>query len=417
MTSRRSVLRSIAGVAMLAPFATLQAVADPVSPIPNFRRGIGVAHAFGWADVQANGSYVDPPFSAPRFQFSAEQRQAIRAAGFDFVRLVVDVGPFLAFDGPSRDRLDDLVVTTVRDLLAADLGVIVDMHPSGMNPAYRPSELTAGVNTSKFQAVLALLTRLAGRLGQVTAEQGSAAPPRIALELMNEPEIPAATWQPMLEAAYAAARSGSATLPLVLGGGSMNAPGALAQIGMSPFAGDPRLIFAYHDYSPWQFTHQGVSGSPAYALDAIVYPAPASVDAMDQATDQRITALGLTGTELDLAQQARQTLASYVSSGFNRSTLERTFQQITAWRIANNLPVQAILLGEFGVHKTPFEDTAAGAAARTSWLRDMRELAETYGFAWSCWTYLAAGGFALAENETGPGFDPATRSALGLVPS
>ncbi|GKQ53263.1 glycoside hydrolase family 5 protein [Bradyrhizobium sp. Ce-3] len=417
MTSRRSILRSIAGVAMLAPFATLPAVADPASPVPNFRRGIGVAHAFGWADVQADGVYVDPPFSAPRFQFGADQRNAIRGAGFDFVRLVVDVGPFLVFAGSSRDRLDDLVVNTVRDLLAADLGVIVDLHPSAMNPAYQPAELTAGVNTPKFRAVLALLTRLAGRLGQLIAEQGNTAPPRIALELMNEPEITAAAWQPMLEAAYAAARSGSATLPLVLGGGSMNAPGALPQIGMAPFAGDARLIFTYHDYSPWQFTHQGLLGSPAYALDAIVYPAPASVDAMKRATEQRVTALGLSGAQLDQARQAKRTLASYVSSGFNRATLERTFQQVVAWRIAHNLPAQAILLGEFGVHRTPFEDTVEGAAARAIWLRDMRELAESYGFAWSCWTYLATGGFALAENETGPGFDAATRNALGLAAS
>ncbi len=230
---------------------------------------------------------------------------------------------------------------------------------------------------------------------------------------MNEPEITATAWQPMLEAAYAAARRGSATLPLVLGEALSNAPGALAQIKMRPFAGDRRLIYTYHDYSPWQLTHQGVRGSPAYALDAIVYPAPTSVDAMNQATDQRIAALGLAGTELDQARQARRTLASYVSSGFDRSTLERTFQQVAAWRMAQNLPAQAILLGEFGVHRTPFEDSVAGATARASWLRDMRELAEAYGFAWSCWTYLATGGFALAENETGPGFDAATRGALG----
>ena len=88
---------------------------------------------------------------------------------------------------------------------------------------------------------------------------------------------------------------------------------------------------------------------------------------------------------------------------------------MAAWRTAQNLPAQAILLGEFGVHRTPFQDSVAGATARASWLRDMRELAEAYGFAWSCWTYVATGGFALAENETGPGFDAATRGALGLT--
>ena len=412
MIGRRSVLGGIASSAMLSPFG---ATAEPAREIPIFRRGIGVSHAFGWADVNADGSYVVPPFSASRFQFIAEERQAIRAAGFDFVRLAVDVGPFLAFVGTQRDQLDDLLINTVRDLLNAHLGVIVDLHPSAMNPAYQPSELAAGVSTPKFQAVLALLRRLAGRLAQVAAERGAATPPKLALELMNEPEISAAAWQPMLEAAYAAARSSSATLPLVLGGGTMNAPGALAQIDMRPFTSDARLIYTYHDYSPWQFTHQGVLGSPAYALDAIVYPAPASADAMNKATDLRIAALGLAGTELQQAQQAKQTLASYVGSGFNRSTLERTFRQVNAWRTAQRLPAQAILLGEFGVHRTPYQDTLEGATARESWLRDMRELAETYGFIWSCWTYVATGGFALAENETGPGFDAATRRALGLV--
>ncbi|MCA6124952.1 cellulase family glycosylhydrolase [Bradyrhizobium sp. WSM 1704] len=416
MTTRRSVLGSIAGIAMLAPFGTQGASAQSAGQMPGFRRGIGVAHAFGWADVNADGSYAVPPFSAPRFQFIAEERQAIRAAGFDFVRLAVDVGPFLAFAGTQRDQLDDRVINTVRDLLDADLGVIVDLHPSMMNSAYQPRELTAGVSTPKFQAVLGLLKRFAGRLAQLAAEN-AAGSPRLALELMNEPEISAAAWQPMLEAAYRAARSGSETLPLVLGGGSMNAPGALLQIDMRPFANDSRLIYTYHDYSPWQFTHQGVSGSPAYALDAIAYPAPASPDAMYRATDQRIAALGLAGAELQQAQQARQTLASYVSSGFNRSTLEKTFQQVRAWRMAQRLPARAILLGEFGVHMTPYQTTAEGATARESWLRDMRQLAEAYGFAWSCWTYVATGGFALAENETGPGFDATTRRALGLVPA
>ena len=45
---------------------------------------------------------------------------------------------------------------------------------------------------------------------------------------------------------------------------------------------------------------------------------------------------------------------------------------------------------------------------------EMRELAEAHGFAWAAWTYAGTGGFALAENDTGPGFDAATRRALGL---
>ena len=406
MTSRRSVLGGLVGLATLTSFGTLPAAGGD---IPSFRRGIGVSHALGWAEVEADGSYGEAPFSGPRFRFDQAQRQAIRAAGFDFVRLVVDVGPFLAFTGAARDKLDELLIGTAHDLVDADLGVIVDLHPSAMNPAYRPAALTAGVETPNFRAVLALLQRLAGHLERLG--QGRVA--RLALELMNEPELPQAAWQPMLEAAYRAARSGSATLPLVLGGGAMNAPAALIALDRRPFAGDSRLIYTYHDYSPWQFTHQGVRGNPAYALDAIAYPAPPSAAAMMAATRRRTVNLGLDGPALEQAGQAKRTLARY--AGFDRSDLERTFRQVSAWRIAQGLPAHAVLLGEFGVHRTPYQDTPEGAAARERWLRDMRELAEAHGFAWACWTYAGAGGFALAEDETGPGFDPATRRALGLL--
>lgn len=405
MTSRRSVLGGLAGIATAASFGTQRAAGGDIPP---FRRGIGVSHALGWAEVEADGSYGGAPLSGTRFRFDQAQRQAIRAAGFDFVRLAVDVGPFLAFTGVARDELDELLLGTVRDLIDVDLGVIVDLHPSAMHPAYRPAALTAGVETANFQAVLVLLQRLAGQLERLA--QGRAA--RLALELMNEPELPQAAWQPMLEAAYRAARSGSATLLLVLGGGSMNAPAALTALDMRLFAGDTRLIYTYHDYSPWQFTHQGVRGNPAYALDAIAYPAPSSAEAMIAATRRRMKELALDGAALAQAGQAKRTLARY--AGFDRSILERTFRQVSTWRSVQRLPAHAILLGEFGVNRTPYLDTPAGAAARECWLRDMRELAEAHGFAWACWTYAGAGGFALAEHETGPGFDAATRRALGL---
>jgi endoglucanase len=414
MTSRRSVLGGIAGLATLASFGTLPAASTPNGDNPLFRRGIGVSHAWGWADVEANGTYGNAPFSGSRFRFDPAQRQAIRAAGFDFVRLTVDLGPFLALSGMARDLLVERLISTVRDLIDADLGVIVDLHPSAMNPAYRPAVLTAGVDTPAFRTVLALLQLLAAHLERLMQDRAATGVPRLALELMNEPELPQPAWQPMLEGAYRAARIGSATLPLVLGGGSMNAAAALAAIDMRPFAGDPRLIYTYHDYSPWQFTHQGVRGNPAYALDMIAYPAPRSAQAMIAATERRIGSLDLDDPALEQARQAKRTLARY--AGFDRSALEKTFRQVNAWRIAQRLPAHAILLGEFGVHRTPYLHTPEGATARENWLRDMRELAEAHGFAWACWTYAGAGGFALAENETGPGFDAAMRSALGLLP-
>src|ERR1700760_4454270 len=114
MIERRSFLGGICGLAATSVFGTAQAAAARNYEIPEFRRGIGVSHAYGWADVEADGSYGSAPFSAPRFRFDRTQHQAIRAAGFDFVRLAVDVGPFVAFDGVRRDALDTALIDTVR---------------------------------------------------------------------------------------------------------------------------------------------------------------------------------------------------------------------------------------------------------------------------------------------------------------
>ena len=62
MTSRRSVLAGMAGLAAGACFGQGPAA----SGIRQFRRGVGVSHVLGWAEVAADGSYGDAPFSAPR---------------------------------------------------------------------------------------------------------------------------------------------------------------------------------------------------------------------------------------------------------------------------------------------------------------------------------------------------------------
>jgi endoglucanase len=279
-----------------------------------------------------------------------------------------------------------------------------------MNPAFTPAKLTAGVSTPEFREFAAFLTRMASRLEGLAASRGNRNT-RLALELMNEPEITPDAWAPMLAASYRAARLGAPLLPLVVGGGSMNEADSLTAIDATIFAGDNFLLYTFHDYQPWQFTHQGVQGNPAYMFDCVPYPAPADPDAMVAATDRRIAALtGTTGAQI----QARRALISYARSAFDRRAMTRIFDSVDAWRKARGLPPHAILLGEFGVHLTPYMRTPDGVASRLKWLQDMRELAEDRGFAWACWTYVAVGGFAIADREVGPGFDEGTRRALGL---
>jgi hypothetical protein len=377
-----------------------------------FHRGIGISHMLAWANVEADRTFAFPPFAgADRTMSPAEMRQ-LTEAGLDFVRLAVDPGPFLQLTGWKRDWADRFLVDTVRSFLAAGLAVVVDLHPSDIHPAYESKDLTAGLRSPAFQAYLGLVSRVASLL----AEFGS---PRVAFELMNEPTIAPAAWQPMLEAAYRAARSRAPGLTLVLGGGNQNAVVGLTGMDMKAFADDPAVIYTYHDYDPYQYTHQGASWNAAANLADVPYPARARPPGESLEATRRSIAqsdMKAEGKPAAIASATRQ-LESYQRSGFDRADLAKTFDEVTAWARSRNIPPQRILLGEFGARLTATSGGAAQQAERERYFRDMRELAEAKGFAWSAFSYRGGGGFALARDEVGPGLDPVIARALGLRPA
>jgi hypothetical protein len=188
---------------------------------------------------------------------------------------------------------------------------------------------------------------------------------------------------------------------------------------MKAFAGDPALIYTYHDYDPYQYTPQGASWNAAANLADVPYPARARPPGESLEATRRSIAqsdMKAEGKPAAIASATRQ-LESYQRSGFDRADLAKTFDEVTAWARSRNIPPQRILLGEFGARLTPTSGGAAQQAERERYFRDMRELAEAKGFAWSAFSYRGGGGFALARDEVGPGLDPVIARALGLRPA
>jgi endoglucanase len=236
----------LAGFALGALLAFMPVQAEDSA---GFRRGIGVGHAMGWAAVEPrpSRSFVFPAFAESARNLGTELK-GLRRAGFDFVRLAVDPGPFLQFQGLRRDRLDDLLMDRVKLFLSSGLGVIVDFHPSDIHPDYLAEALTRGVDTPLFQSYVRMLVRTAGLLERLQSRN-------VALEIVNEPPVAPARWQPMLEAAYKAVRERAPRLTLVLDGGDEGGIDGLLTLGA--FAKDPAALLSFHYYDPYQFTHQG----------------------------------------------------------------------------------------------------------------------------------------------------------------
>jgi endoglucanase len=393
--------------------AVVLAVAAPTASIAaaaRFRRGIGIT-AMAWAAIQPGPeeAFAFPPFVGPSYALTRDELQTLQHTGFDFIRLAVDPGPFLQFQGSQRDALDRILINRVKLILSCGLAVLVDFHPSDMHPDFTAQALTAGPRTPLFQSYLRMLQRTAVQLGQLHSD-------RVALELMNEPPISAAAWQPMLEAAYAAARSGSRDLTLVLEGGNEASMPALMKMTTAPFATDPAVFYSFHYYEPYQFTHQGASWNPARYLADVPYPARARpLDDSLTATAAAIAATDLSEPRKSLAYQDAQTrLEDYRTSGFDAETIAQDFAQIADWAKAHGVPAGRILLGEFGARETALQRDGARERERAQWFHDVSRAAQTEGFGWAVWAYRGGGGFALAQSDASNQIEPQIAAALGL---
>ena len=279
-----------------------------------------------WAPIdRLTRDFAFPPFD-PVNALTRDELQTLRRTGFDFVRLAVDPGPFLQLQGLRRDALDDILMDCVSRILAAQLSVVVDFHPSDLHPDYTAQALTAGLDTPLYQAYLRMLERTAGLLGRLHSH-------KVALELMNEPPRPPNVWQPMLEAAFAAARHGSTNLLLVLEGGQEASAAALLATRTTAFALDGAVLFSFHYYDPYQFTHQGAPWNDARYLADVPYPALArpAADSLE-ATAAAIDATNLAeGQKSSAYRDAQRRLESYRRSGFDGNAIANSFEQIADW--------------------------------------------------------------------------------------
>jgi len=194
--------------------------------------------------------YVFPAFAGPNYETSDALLRNVTAAGFDFVRLTIDPGPFLQFTGTKREALDQHLRGVVERLLGNGFCVIVDFHPNSQVPKYAPEKLVQAVDDPLFIAYAGVIRRTAHLLATLRTN-------RVALELMNEPQYgwdPATTerWQRMLEQAP--------DLLLVLTGARGGDIKGLHVVNPEPFAGS-RVLYSFHYYEPHDFTHQGVKST------------------------------------------------------------------------------------------------------------------------------------------------------------
>jgi hypothetical protein len=341
------------------------------------RTGVNLSRWF----TRLPGDSADP--DAVTGFVGASDFRRIRALGFAHVRLPVD--PERLFDerhpsrveGPYLDALD----RAVDSILAADLAVIVDVHAHDGAP-FKTRLATDDAHVRRVaQFWEALARHLATR-----------DPERVFLEVMNESEVhDRGRWDDVQATLLAAMRRGAPKHTLIATGARWGRAKDLARL--EPVA-DRNVVYDFHFYEPYEFTHQGASwavSSWKYLRDL---PYPSSVAGVEPALDRIPSA------------RARVVALRYGSEEWDADRVGERIDEVKRWASAHGVRV---ICGEFGVLRTaPGDD-------RVAWLRDVRTELERAGFAWSVWDYSSHGfGILVPPTDTTRVADRGVVRALGI---
>jgi aryl-phospho-beta-D-glucosidase BglC (GH1 family) len=313
---------------------------------------------------------------------TADDIALIHAMGFDHVRLSID-GDALLRDAPP-DGLNAAFVaeldTAVNTMLKDGLRVIVDVHPSD---AFKRQLRTEDAAVTRF---CALWSALAGHYAQTD-------PDRVFFEVLNEPEFEnVQQWNAVQTRAIAAIRQAAPHHTIIAT--AQRYSGLTDLLALEPVA-DPNVIYTFHDYEPFPFTHQGATWTMNQVRPLRGVPYPSSPEDIAPVVSQ----------EQQLIDQ--HWINTYGLDRWDAARIRSELSFAGKWAALHHVPVYC---GEFGVY-----EAFADPAMRAAWLHDTRTALEEQGIGWAVWDYQ--GSFAVVTKTNGKAVPiPAVATALGLHP-
>ena len=377
--------RPLVVLLLVSLFAILSAAAqkpDPDEPpaalafarAQHLLRGINTSMWFAQSD----------DYSVPRLQsYTTDDDIALIAKmGFDHCRLSIDGDQLSAWYRSEQyahhstgfmDQLDH----AVKVMLDHHLSVIIDIHPTSQYKA----ELFQG--TSGVGNFVELWRALA-------AHFAPADPEHVFFEIMNEPEQNDPNrWLGIQAQVVDAIRQAAPNNTIIACGAHWSGLGDL--LVLEPLA-DPNIIYTFHDYEPFAFTHQSATWANPEVRPEHDIPYPSTPENVAPKLDEEPTLSG------------QYFLFNYGEDRWDAARVESSIAFAAKWSALHRVPVYC---GEFGafIH--------APHADRAQWLHDMRVAFEKNHIGWAMWDY--SGGFNVVTKQNGTSTpDEDVLTALGL---
>ena len=362
------------------PVPTPSPTPDPRLRYPRLAKGVNLTGWF-W--------YAPKTDEEIRARFSDAEFKHLRAMGITYVRLPIDLGFLL--DEASPDLLNAAHLALVDDgihrLIAADLAVMVDLHSTSLADS-NAANYSLSLEKPAFQDLFVRWWEFfAAHLSQYD-------PKMVILGPMNEPVFQSnpRAWNPIQVRLVKAIRA-KAPLHTIVAVGSMWS-GLDSLVNLPPLD-DTNLVYDFHFYEPFAFTHQGATWSSKELIPLRNVPYPSDPDK---------------GNELakNIKEDAsRSLLMQYSYQNWNATMLANRLKAAADWAQKSNTTV---ICTEFGVLRdyAPPED-------RAHWISDVRSILESNGIGWAMWDYDENFGLVTRTKDKVT-VDEGVARALGLNP-
>ncbi len=321
-----------------------------------FTKGVNLSNWFQGSSVN------DIQFS----KYSKKDLQNIKSLGCDVIRLPINLH-YMTSGNPNYIieplffHMLDSVVKWSEDL---DINLILDNHT--FDPA---------VNTDPS------IGDILAKVWPQMAEHYKSASALIKYEILNEPHgITTQVWAAIQQRAIDAIRAIDTKHTIVIGAAGWNTYSEMVNL---PVYTDTNLIYTFHFYDPFLFTHQGASWASPSMVDLAGVPFP-----YNSATMPACPA-SLTGSWIE-----NEIKYNYATNG-TVARIKQLMDIAINFRDSRKVPV---FCGEFGVY-----NLNSNNSDRVYWYKAMREYMETNNIPWTTWDYQ--GGFGLFKKGTNEFFE------------
>ena len=242
----------------------------------------------------------------------------IARAGFRTVRIPMTFGAWVSlikpfrWENPQGLESADLFVKWAKE---NNLNAIIDLHHSEYD-----GSITGSATTE----------RLVWLWSEIASRYKNTDPERVFFEIRNEPHnLNAPQWRDQAEEIIRAIRKVAPDHTLIVGFHDWNSRTALLE--SKPFQ-DPNIIYTFHYYHPFLFTHQGATWSSEGLPESRNIPFPATKD-----------------TKLNIPETAKGKWTGQLFESYSEeANAERMFRDLKEAKEWSDKYVVPIFVGEFG---------------------------------------------------------------------